>query len=153
MPMILPRTRRSPVAPDKCNLTRAIALIGDKWNLMILRSALYGVRRFDDFQAELGVPRTVLSGRLKRLVENGLLAPRSYREEGRRARKEYVLTEQGNALRPILIALTQWGDAWLGETDAPISFTQKSGGQVKAGFVGADGREVQAEELRIVLRK
>jgi len=151
--MLPPRTRRSPVAPDHCNLTRAIGLVGDKWNLMILRSALYGVRRFDDFQSELGAPRTVLSGRLKKLIEQGLLETRNYREEGRRARKEYILTEQGNALRPVLIALTQWGDKWLGGGEAPISFTQKSGGTVKAGFVGDDGREVAVEELRIVLRK
>lgn len=152
--MLPPRTRRSPVPPDRCNLTRAIAIVGDKWNLMILRSALYGVRRFDDFQAELGAPRTVLSGRLKGLVAAGLLEPRDYREEGRRARKEYVLTEQGNALRPILIALTQWGDDWLGNGEAPISFTKKGGGTVKAGFVAAeDGREVAVGDLRIVLRK
>ena len=105
--MLPPRTRRSPVAPDRCNLSRAITLIGDKWNLMILRSALYGVRRFDDFQSELGAPRTILSGRLKKLVENGLLETRQYREEGSRARKEYILTDKGNGLRPILIALTQ----------------------------------------------
>lgn len=120
---------------------------------MILRSALYGVRRFDDFQSELGAPRTVLSGRLKRLVSAGLLAPHEYREEGRRARKEYVLTEQGNALRPVLIALTQWGDEWLGDGEAPISFTQKGGGAVRAGFVGANGRAVPVADLRIVLRK
>lgn len=120
---------------------------------MVLRSALYGVRRFDDFQSELGAPRTVLSGRLKGLVDAGLLEPRTYREEGRRARKEYVLTEQGNALRPILIALTQWGDDWLGEGEAPISFSRKGGGGVRAGFVDDEGREVAVEELRIVLRK
>lgn len=151
--MLPPRTRRSPVAPDKCNLTRAIALIGDKWNLMILRSALYGVRRFDDFHAELGAPRTVLSGRLKKLVASGLLETRDYREEGSRARKEYILTEQGNGLRPILIALTQWGDTWLGGGDAPIGFTQKSGGPVRAGFVGENGQEIAVQDLRIVLRK
>ena len=151
--MLPPRIRRSPVSPDRCNLARAIELVGDKWNLMILRSALYGVRRFDDFQSELSAPRTVLSGRLRKLVQQGLLEPRPYREEGSRARKEYVLTEQGNALRPVLIALTQWGDDWLGGGETPIGFTQKSGGAVKAGFIGEDGREVAVEELRIVLRK
>jgi DNA-binding HxlR family transcriptional regulator len=120
---------------------------------MILRSALYGVRRFDDFHVELGVPRTVLSNRLKRLTDAGLLEPSEYREEGRRARKEYVLTEKGNDLRPVLIALTQWADEWLGGGEAPISFTQKSGGAVKAGFVGEDGKRVEVKDLRIVLRK
>lgn len=151
--MLPPRTRRSPVAPDQCNLAKAIAIIGDKWNLMILRSALYGVRRFEDFHSELGVPRTVLSVRLKRLVSDGLLGERTYKEPGRRTRQEYVLTEQGNDLRPVLIALTQWGDKWLGEGEAPISFTEKSGGGVHAGFVGQAGREIPVEELRVVLRK
>lgn len=148
-----PRTRRSPVPPDQCNLTRAIELIGDKWNLMILRSALYGVRRFEDFHAELGVPRTVLSGRLKGLVGNGLLTGQTYKEPGRRSRTEYVLTERGEDLRGILIALTQWGDRWIAEGEAPISFTEKTGGAVRAGFVNDTGQEVEPEELRVVLRK
>ncbi|MEL7129612.1 MAG: helix-turn-helix domain-containing protein [Pseudomonadota bacterium] len=148
-----PRTRRSPVALDRCNLAKAIEVVGDRWNLMILRSALYGVRRFDDFQTELNVPRTVLSNRLKGLVAHGLLAHNEYREPGRRMRKEYILTEKGQDLRPILIALTQWGDAWLGEGDTPISFTEKTGRSVHAGFVGSDGREVSMGDLRIVLRK
>ncbi|MEM7662799.1 MAG: helix-turn-helix domain-containing protein [Pseudomonadota bacterium] len=139
--------------PDQCNLTRAIELIGDKWNLMILRSALYGVRRFEDFHAELGVPRTVLSGRLKGLVGNGLLTGQTYKEPGRRSRTEYVLTERGEDLRGILIALTQWGDRWIAEGEAPISFTEKTGGAVRAGFVNDTGREVEPEELRVVLRK
>ena len=99
------------------------------------------------------MPRTVLSNRLKRLTDAGLLEPQDYREEGRRARKEYVLTDKGNDLRPVLIALTQWGDQWLGAGDAPISFTQKTGGAVKAGFVGEDGKQVEVKDLRIVLRK
>ena len=69
----IPFARRSPVSPDTCNLAKAIDLVGDRWTLLILRAALYGVRRFDDFHAELGCPRTVLSGRLKKLVDDGLL--------------------------------------------------------------------------------
>lgn len=151
--MLLPRTRRSPVPPDTCNLTRAIGIVGDRWSLMILRSAMYGVRRFEDFYAELGIPRTVLSARLKQLVSDGLLATRPYREPGKRSRKEYVLTDRGDGLRPILIGLTQWGDRWLSDGEPPISFTQREGGAVRAGFVGSGGREVSAEDLRIVLRK
>ncbi|MEO0883838.1 MAG: helix-turn-helix domain-containing protein [Pseudomonadota bacterium] len=151
--MTPPRTRRSPVPLEQCNLARAIELIGDKWNLMILRSALYGVRRFEDFHAELGVPRTVLSGRLKALVDNGLLMGQTYKEPGRRSRQEYVLTDRGQDLRGILIALTQWGDRWLADGDAPISFTEKAGGAVRTGFVNETGQEVGPEELRIVLRK
>ncbi len=151
--MPLPRTRRSPVSPERCNLASAISVIGDRWSLMILRSAMYGLRRFEDFHAELGIPRTVLSARLKSLAGDGLIAVRPYREPGKRSRKEYVLTDRGDALRPILIALTQWGDRWLSAGEPPISFTERNGGPVRAGFITAAGREVGPEDLRIVLRK
>lgn len=130
-------------------------MIGDRWTLLILRSALYGVRRFDDFQAELGTPRTILSGRLKALVDADLLKKRTYKIEGRRARPEYVLTDKGSALRPVLIALTQWGDSWLDtEGQPPVSFTDSQSRQsVRAAFVTDDGREVPFENLRIVLRR
>lgn len=152
---MIPLSRKSPVSPSECNLARAVEVIGDKWTLLILRSALYGLRRFDDFQTELGTPRTILSGRLKSLVDAGLLQKRAYKVEGRRARPEYVLTEKGEALRPMLIALTQWGDAWLDEEgQPPVSFTDmKSRQAVRAAFVNSDGREVAASDLRIVLRR
>ena len=137
----IPLVRRSPVPPDTCNLAKAIDLIGDRWTLLILRAALYGVRRFDDFQSELGCPRTVLSGRLKKLVDAGLLTKKSYKAPGKRARPEYVLSAIGLSLRPILIGLTQWGDAWLGQGEAPpISFTRAgSKSAIRAAFV--DGRQ------------
>ena len=133
----------------------AADVLGDRWTLLILRTALYGVRRFDDFQTELGTPRTILSGRLKSLVETGLLARRTYKVEGRRARPEYVLTDKGEALRPVLIALTQWGDAWLdSDGQPPISFTDMQSRQaVRTAFVTEEGREVPVENMRIVLRR
>ena len=81
--------------PDTCNLASAIEVVGDRWTLLILRAALYGVRRFDDFQAELKCPRTVLSGRLKSLVDAGLLIKRPYKAPGKRARPEYLLSAMG----------------------------------------------------------
>ena len=150
----IPLARRSPVPIDSCNLANAIDLIGDRWTLLILRAALYGVRRFDDFQAELSCPRTVLSGRLKKLVDAGLLDKKSYKAPGKRARPEYTLSAMGLSLRPILIGLTQWGDAWLGAGETPpISFT-KAGSKtaIKAAFVDADGREVRPDQIRAVLR-
>src|SRR5215467_13448256 len=105
-----PPVRRSPVAARHCNLARAFELIGDRWTLLILRSALYGVRRFDDFQADLDIPRSVLSHRLAGLVESGIMEPREYRENGQRARIEYPLTRMGEALGLPFIAMTRWGD-------------------------------------------
>ena len=72
--MSIPPVRRSPVAAKHCNLARAFELIGDRWTLLILRSALYGVSRFDDFQVDLDIPRSVLSSRLAGLVETGIMA-------------------------------------------------------------------------------
>jgi len=149
----IPRARRSPVPPSTCSLVKATELIGDRWRMLILRSALYGVRRFDDFRAELGAPRTVLSSRLSDLVDAGLLAKQPYKETGKRTRNEYVLTDMGEALRPIFIGLTQWGDEFLGEGDAPISFTAKGRGRVRAGFVDEAGNAVPVSAMRPVLRR
>lgn len=150
-----PRAPRSPVPLEICHLAKAIEAIGDRWTLLILRSSLFGVRRFDDYQKELGVPRTVLSGRLSKLVKAGVMAKQSYKEEGKRARPEYVLTEAGEALRPVLMALTQWGDDWLSEgATPPISFTHaKSRQRVRPGFIDEDGKETTLSEMRISLRR
>lgn len=155
MSLIPPRTSRSPIELDDCRLARAIDLIGDRWSLLILRSAMYGVRRFDDFQDELGCPRTVLSGRLKALEENGLLKKMPYREPGKRARSEYVLSPMGADLLPVLIALTQWGDTWLAADEpAPISFTAgREKRPARVAFVDAAGQEVPPAQVRVKLRR
>src|ERR1041385_942812 len=110
-----PLVRRSPVAARHCNLARGFELIGDRWTLLILRSALYGVRRFDDLAADIDIPRSVLSNRLAGLVETGIMERREYREAGQRARAEYPLTKMGRRLSLPFMAMTAWGDRWLGE--------------------------------------
>src|SRR5881394_3420459 len=99
-------TRRSPVSRRDCNLAKSFELIGDRWTLLILRSALYGLRRFDDFHGDIGVPRSVLSNRLAALVESGLMERREYREAGQRTRVEYPLTRMGRALSLPFMAMT-----------------------------------------------
>src|SRR5499425_768435 len=94
----IPLRRRSPVSLRDCNLSKSFELVGDRWTLLILRSAMWGLRRFDDFQADIDVPRSVLSNRLAGLVESGIMAKRKYREEGHRTRLEYSLTKMGTAL-------------------------------------------------------
>lgn len=148
-----PPPRRSPLPPRDCNLARAFALIGDRWSLMILRSALFGVRRFDDFAAELGAPRTVLADRLKRLTATGLLARRDYREPGRRARPEYWLTPMSASLRLPFLALTEWGDQWLAEAQAPpLAYCSRASGEMlRVALVDGAGRAVAAAEQRLTL--
>lgn len=148
-----PRARRSPVTPEACSLARAIDLIGERWTLLILRAALFGVRRFDDFQKELGCPRTVLSNRLGRLAEAGLMDRQPYREPGKRTRTEYVLTARGQALQPTLIQLTLWGDGMLADGPAPLRFRDRDSRQIlRAALVDEAGREVPAERVRTAIR-
>ena len=147
-----PLIRRSPVALRDCNLARSLALIGDRWTLLILRSALYGVRRFDDFQADLDVPRSVLSNRLAAMVESGIMARREYREEGQRTRVEYPLTRMGRTLGLPFFAMTQWGDRWVGEKPSPFTLRSKASGQkLSAALVDEDGKPVQAADIEGVV--
>ena len=125
----IPLKRRSPVALRDCNLSKSFELIGDHWTLLILRSALYGLRRFDDFQADLDVPRSVLSNRLAGLVETGIMERGEYREGRQRARIEYRLTRMGQALGLPFMAMAAWGDKWLGDGTSPLTLRSKSTGQ------------------------
>lgn len=152
---MIPRAQKSPVPLDICHLAKAIEAVGDRWTLLILRAALFGVRRFDDFQKELSIPRTVLSGRLAKLVEADVLTKKAYKEDGKRARPEYLLTDAGEALRPVFMALTQWGDEWASDgAPPPISFTHaKSRQKVRPAFVDEDGREARMKDTRVSLRR
>jgi DNA-binding HxlR family transcriptional regulator len=100
-----------------CSVARALEVVGERWTILILRDAFLGVRRFDDFQRSLGVARNVLQTRLRRLVDEGLLERRRYQE--RPVRHEYWLTQRGEDLWPVLLALMEWGERHLGETARP----------------------------------
>lgn len=97
-----------------CPVARTASLIGERWTLLILRDAFLGVRRFEDFQASLGVTRHVLAGRLRKLVGAGVLRRAAYQERPRRY--EYRLTDKGRALYPVLLAVIHWGET---QTPAP----------------------------------
>jgi DNA-binding HxlR family transcriptional regulator len=95
-------------------------LLGDWWTPLVLREAFYGIRRFDEFQQELGIARNTLTDRLRRLVDEGLLEKQPYHTQP--MRYDYVLTEKGCDFFGVLAAMTQWGDRWLaGEEGSPIT--------------------------------
>ncbi|GAA1940244.1 winged helix-turn-helix transcriptional regulator [Kitasatospora viridis] len=104
---------------ENCTVQRAVDLIGERWALLVLRDAMNGVRRFDDFRRHVGLSEAVLSDRLRKLVAAGILAAVPYREPGSRTRHEYRLTEKGWDLWPAVIALKQWGDRWTADPDGP----------------------------------
>lgn len=128
------------VDPANCPVGMTLGLVGEKWTLMIVRDAVNGVRRFDDFRRHIGLSEAVLSDRLQKLVAAGILMTRPYREPGRRERYEYRLTERGWDLLPVIIALKQWGEQHLGDPDgAVIEVSHRDcGGNVRAELVCED---------------
>jgi DNA-binding HxlR family transcriptional regulator len=112
-----------------CSIAGALETVGERWTMLILRDAFLGIRRFDDFQRRLGISRGVLSTRLERLCEEGILERRRYQE--RPARFEYRLTPKGRDLWPVLMALMRWGDRYESEDGAPrLVLHRGCGGEV-----------------------
>ena len=102
---------------SSCSVARALNEVGDWWSLLIVLQAMYGTRRFVDFQTELGIAKNILCDRLSRLVDNEVLRKEDVGEHG--SRHEYRLTDKGRDLFPVVIALRQWGDKWNPAPDQP----------------------------------
>ncbi|HEV7528570.1 MAG TPA: helix-turn-helix domain-containing protein [Solirubrobacteraceae bacterium] len=100
-----------------CSIAGALEVVGERWSLLIVRNVFLGLRRFDQIQSNLGIARNVLQTRLERLVEQGVLERRLYRE--RPPRHEYRLTEKGLDLWPTIVALMQWGDRYAAPPAGP----------------------------------
>ena len=98
---------------QNCSIARALEILGERWTLLIIRDAFLGLRRFDQFQESLGIARNVLTDRLNRLVEEGVLERVRYNE--RPERYEYNLTAKGRELNIALAGLRQWGDKHLSD--------------------------------------
>jgi DNA-binding HxlR family transcriptional regulator len=125
-----------------CSLARALEIVGERWTLLIVRDALYGVRRFGQFLAHLEIPRAVLSARLQALVDAGVMA----KDGG-----DYVLTEVGRELWPVVHTLARWGDRnFAGEGPCRLFFHVPCGERIRAdGTCPACGREAPVEELEM----
>ena len=102
-----------------CAIGAAVSILGERAAFLVLREAFNGVRRFDDMQRRTGMPRQVLSQRLARLVDEGLLRKVPYQESGQRRRTEYRLTEKGLDLYPVLVAMMEWGDKYAVRATGP----------------------------------
>jgi DNA-binding HxlR family transcriptional regulator len=111
---MLPRTYDNQV----CSIARALEMVGDRWTMLVIREAFMGTRRFDDYQRNLGCARNVLTDRLNRLVEVGILRKEAYQE--RPTRHEYRLTRQGVELWPAMMTLKAWGDKHLAPEGPPV---------------------------------
>lgn len=106
------RTTWSPIG--NCPVEKAMAVIGSRNSMLIMREAFYGTTRFDDFAHRVGMAPATTSSNLKALAEAGLLERRPYRDPGGRSREEYLLTESGRDLMPAMFALFRWGQKHAG---------------------------------------
>jgi DNA-binding HxlR family transcriptional regulator len=131
-----------------CSIERTLAVVGTRSAMLLLREAYYGARRFDDLAHRAGITEAAAATRLKQLVESGVMRLEPYREPGRRTRNEYVLTERGRELFPVIVALMQWGDAHLSDVPGgPIRLSHAGcGAEVGVAVRCAAGHDVGLEE-------
>lgn len=110
--------------PLKKSVGHVLDIIGEGWSILIIREAFLGTRRFEEFQRRLGIARNILATRLKKLCANEILDRVPVKEGAKR--HEYILTNKGKDMMPLLVALTQWGDKWVfGENNEPVIFLDR----------------------------
>ncbi|MEQ8860732.1 MAG: helix-turn-helix domain-containing protein [Pseudomonadales bacterium] len=133
-----------------CSLAQTLDVVGERWTLLILRDAFFGVKRFGHFQRNLGIARNILSARLNRLVEEGILEKR---ESAEGAHAEYVPTPAGWDLQPVLLAMVHWGDKHKPDPRGDrLVFVERASGRPirRMGAVSADGRPLSPRDIRAV---
>jgi DNA-binding HxlR family transcriptional regulator len=140
---VLPRKYQT----QNCSIARALEVVGDRWTMLVVRSAFEGVRRFDDFHAELGVARNILTDRLSRLCDEGILRRHRYQE--RPDRYEYRLTRKGVELWPAMMSLLLWGDRHYAENGPPMLITHRGCGGLltRALTCGECGAPMQPDTI------
>jgi DNA-binding HxlR family transcriptional regulator len=131
-----------------CSIARTLEIVGERWTLLIVRDAFLGLRRFDEFQASLGIARNVLSDRLNRLVEAGVLERVRYSE--RPERYEYRLTRKGRELNVALAGLRQWGDRHLSEKPSHVLRRKSDGKPVVAALVPKGAGALRLDDVELV---
>ena len=137
---------RAKSIPRACTIAASLAVIGEKWSLLVIRELSLGVHRFDAIQRNTGAPRDILASRLRRLEAEGVVEKQLY--ELHPPRYEYRLTQAGDELRPILLALARWGDRWTGE-HAHATWLHECGAELELRHTcAACGGEVTGLDLR-----
>jgi len=133
---------------QNCSIARTLEVVGERWTLLIIRDVLLGLRRFDQLQESLGIARNVLTDRLNRLVDEGVLERVLYSE--RPERYEYQLTKKGLDLNIALTALRQWGDEYLSEKPPRLLRRKVDKMPIVAALVPKGTKTVRADEVEAV---
>lgn len=145
--MLSTMQRASLSALVPCPIARTLEVVGEWWTLLIVRDALMGARRFEEFRST-GIAENILTTRLKKLTEEGILERRPYQE--RPARHEYVLTEKGRALGPVVLALRSWGRQFTeGGDGSAITHSACTHDLAVAPYCPHCDRAVAAEEVAL----
>lgn len=132
-------------------MARAMEVVGDRWSILILREAFYGVKRFDEFEYYVGIAPNILSNRLKKFVDAGIMTRVPLPEHS--TRYEYVLTAQGRDFFPAYLALKKWGDDWLAEPEGPqVVFRDRAAGREieYPRLTTAAGKPLRLEDVEVV---
>tara|TARA_R110002072_G_scaffold138109_11_gene281274 strand:- start:3452 stop:3997 length:546 start_codon:yes stop_codon:yes gene_type:complete len=136
----------------ECGLPQALEVMGERWSFMILRAGFNGLHHFEEFLTELGIARNILSNRLAKLVEHGILARKPMAEDRRKI--EYRLTDKGLDLLPAMIALRQWGQKYGGEVfENPVLVDERDRLPIgPVSILSHDGRILGPKDLALIDR-
>lgn len=140
--------RYGEIAAQNCSIARTLAVLGERWTLLILRQSFLGVKRYEDLQSTLGIARNTLADRLETLVGEGILERRLYQEGP--PRHEYKLTQKGRDLYPVLVSLMRWGDLYNAEAGAPVVLVHEGCGHEADPRLTCShcGEEIDPREMR-----
>ncbi len=143
--------RRTSFEDMNCSLAQCLEVVGEWWTLLIVRDALFGVTRFDDFRARLGIARNVLTQRLEHLVEHGVLSKEPYQDNP--VRHDYRLTPKGRSLWLVVAAMRQWGDEWAAPDGPPVQMRHTGCGHLATvePVCSECGEHIAPPDLRLVL--
>jgi DNA-binding HxlR family transcriptional regulator len=132
-----------------CSVAQCLEVVGEWWSMLVIRDAFHGVRRFDDFQSRLGIARNVLAQRLTKLVDAGVLAKEPYQDNP--PRYDYVLTDKGRDLWPVLTAMRQWGDQHAAPNGPPVRVVHRACGKASdfALVCTSCGEPVSSKDVKV----
>ncbi|MGN9779161.1 winged helix-turn-helix transcriptional regulator [Micromonospora sp. H33] len=146
------REDRDAWSSANCSIARAMDIVGSRSAMLVMREALLGTRRFDEFVRRVGIGEPAMAARLKEMVAAGLLERIPYREPGQRTRHEYQLTRKGRELLPVITALRDWGDTWAADdAGPPVRATHRGCGHpIRAALRCAQGHDVEEGNIEIL---
>lgn len=137
---------RTDFATMRCPVARTMAVVGERWSILVLREAFYGATRFDEFERNLGIAPNILSARLRSLTEHGVL-------EKLPQAGGYRITEKGRDFFPAFLALKRWGDRWMTDERGPLIVLEErnTGREVTAPPVlASNGQPLMPEQVRVL---